>query len=81
MTDTERLDWLEKCGFGGGVISDDAGRWAFPLGGSQPLVGEEPVGGTWYFLLEPGDWKPSIREAIDHAVKEMKEYEDDNAPS
>ncbi len=78
MTDTERLDWLEKKGFGGGIISDDDGRWAFPFGGHQPLVVGKPTGGVWSFFMEPEDWKPSVREAIDYAVKVMKESDDDS---
>lgn len=72
MTDTERLDWLEEQGFGSGVISDDAGRWVFPTYGHQPLVADEPLGGMWSFYIEADEWQPSIREAIDLAVKELR---------
>lgn len=70
MIDTERLDWLAKQ-TGGGIISDDAGRWAFPTGGHQPLVFDAPREGQWSLYLEVEDWKMSVREAIDHGIKTM----------
>lgn len=72
IKDATRLDWLEKQ-TGGGIISDDAGRWAFPTGGHQPLVVDEPLAGAWSFYLEVEDWKPSIREAIDNGIETMGE--------
>jgi len=72
ITDTERLDWLEKQS-GGGILSDDAGRWAFPVGGFQPLVTDEALAGEWMYYLNVEDWKPSIREAIDCAIETMED--------
>ena len=70
MTDTERLDWLEKNGCGSGVISDDAGRWAVPTSGYQPLVADAPVTGDWTFYIEDtNEWRTSVREAIDRAIE------------
>jgi hypothetical protein len=63
------LDWLEKNGQGAGLISDDAGRWAIPGGGFQPFVVDDPEGGTWSFMVDAEDWKPSIREAIDDFIR------------
>ena len=73
MTDTERLDWLEKHSDGGGVFNDDRWggplRWAFAASGFSPVVDNEPLEGQWVFWVEKDDWKPTIREAIDHAIE------------
>ena len=61
VTDTERLDWLEKNDFKEGrLYGDDEGFWAFLPWDSD--VTSPPV--------EKRRWKPTIREAIDHAMKE-----------
>jgi len=71
MTDSERIEWLEKRQ-GQALISDDFGRWAVSTSGMQN-VPEDP--GTpsdieTLFFVEAAEWKGSIREAIDYAVAE-----------
>lgn len=36
-TDEQRINWLEKKGFGGALISDDNGHWAMVFDGFQNL--------------------------------------------
>lgn len=62
MTDTELLNWLGEQ-IGGGIISDFTGRWAFSFDGE------------WSFDVESENWQPSIRQAINYAIKIMKEQE------
>jgi hypothetical protein len=62
-TDTERLDWLEKNGgTTGRYVNDGAGQWAFFFTQSS--------GSVTNIEQEVKRWKPTIREAIDHAIKE-----------
>ena len=79
MTDTERLDWLEKNSDGGGIFNDDAWgtpvRWAFSASGFSPVVGDEVLDGQWVFWVEKDDWKPTIREAIDIAIANALKYD------
>jgi hypothetical protein len=75
MTDTERLDWLEdqtEKGLAPAIMYDDDGHWAVSFCGSSPCPRgdgrgyDEPVDlGTF---VEPEEWKPTIREAIDYAI-------------
>ena len=71
MNDTERLNWLEKQD-GGALISDDMGHWAFASDGIQNL----PSPDDKYFdlatthFVEKHAFRDSIREAIDHAIKQ-----------
>lgn len=69
--DAERLDWLDKPEQqGANLVSDDDGRWAISDSGVQPCA---PDGGftetvaisSW---VEPHQWKPTVREAIDAAI-------------
>ena len=76
VTDTDRLDWLEKCAYGGGVIGDDNGRWAVPDSGFQNLsdaegnlITDRAIDVQSTFVVEADEWKPTIREAIDAAMK------------
>lgn len=69
-TDTERLDWLEQQ-FGCGLISDDNDHWAFSGSGTQNVPsGEEPEDIMTTFFVEAGEWRNTIREAIDAAMDE-----------
>lgn len=66
--DADRMDWLEsQCG--GSLCSDDDGRWAVSDAGFGPVPDEggftEDVALTSF--VEPEQWKPSIRAAIDSA--------------
>ena len=80
MTDTERLDWLEKQG-GIGLISDDFGHWAISNAGFQNIPKEclqEPsVPGDidTTFFVEKENWCKTIREAIDVAIDIEKSEE------
>jgi len=80
MTDTERLDWLEKRE-GLGLISDDFGHWAVSAVGFQNIpeewTGDNPGPGdiNSTFFVEKEDWCKSIREAIDIAVDKEKAEE------
>ena len=68
-TDTERLDWLEKQeGFG--VISDDAGHWAVPDSGEQPVARRNfPIEMETTFFVPKEYWRKTIRAAIDDGMK------------
>jgi hypothetical protein len=56
VTDTERIDWLEKKD-GWTLVSDDAGRWALVGNGMQNV----PV--------EKAQWHKSVRDAIDASIR------------
>ncbi len=70
-TDTERLDWLAHQE-GGGLISNDFGRWALPDTSTQNLPPtddlDSPFDVAVSFFVKKGDWYLSIREAIDAAI-------------
>jgi hypothetical protein len=75
MTDTERLDWLEKQadeGASPAIVNDDDGHWAVSFCGGQPCPRGDGQGydedveiGTF---VDVNEWKPTIREAIDYAI-------------
>ena len=68
MTDTERLDWLEKHqGFA--VVSDDFGHWACVCNGMQNVPEKTPADIQTTFYIERREWEKTIRKAIDAAVK------------
>jgi hypothetical protein len=68
ITDTERLDWLEKAeGFA--LISDDAGHWAVVSEGVQNLPDKHPADINTVFLIKKKEWRPTVREAIDAAIR------------
>lgn len=74
MTDTERLDWLEKTTHTGAcpsLVFDDNKFWAVSFEGAQPAIaGEDHFDeAVWFGVgIDPGQWKPTIREAIDYAI-------------
>ena len=73
ITDTERIDWLERIASEGaspGLINDDNGHWAVSFNGMQGCIdhGDEPVDVNTMYLVAAKDWKNSIREAIDAAI-------------
>ena len=76
MTDTERLDWLEKED-GSALLSDDCGHWTVSTEGMQNLPMDPPDDISTSFYVEKDQWHKSIRDAIDAAIKEQKEYEDE----
>ena len=65
--DFYRLEWLEKRqGFA--LISDDLGSWAIASDGLQSIPEDPPDDLMTAFLIEKHAWRPTIREAIDHAI-------------
>jgi len=74
--DKARIDWLEEMeGFA--LVSDDAGRWAVATTGTQNVPSpDKPIDISSIFWIEADEWKPSIREAIDDAMKKYKKYYD-----
>lgn len=73
MTDGERLDWLETQQ-GSALVSDDDQCWAVVTTGMQDVVDEGPCDLWTSFFVEADQWQPTVREAIDAA---MRAEEDD----
>ena len=75
MNDTERLNWLERQE-GCGLISDDFGRWAVSVEGVQDVPDDpgQPSDINTAFFVEKHQWHPSIRAAIDAAIKRRQSY-------
>lgn len=72
MTDSERINWLEKQN-GFSLVSDDAGRWAVVTSGIQNIPNlDNPIDIETSFWIEASEWKNSIREAIDEAMRSYK---------
>lgn len=69
-TDKERLDWLDAQE-GGGLLSDDAGRWAYSGDGSQNVIPRRGKGHDFSgeFFVEAKDWRKSVRGAIDAEMR------------
>lgn len=76
MNDTERINWLEQMvetGSCPGLINDDNGHWAVSFEGAQDCpLSDEPETITTTFFVEAHQWYPSIREAIDAAMREAE---------
>jgi hypothetical protein len=72
MTDTDRLDWLEKQD-GAGLVSDDAGHWAVATNGVQSAPMAPPCDITTQFWIEKHEWRKTVREAIDAAIRQETE--------
>lgn len=74
QADKARLDWLEAQQ-GYNLVSDDGERWAVSTSGVQPVP--EPEGFKeivdMICIVEPEEWRTSIREAIDEALAKSKE--------
>jgi hypothetical protein len=70
-TDTERLDWLEKQQ-SSALVSDDARHWAVSTSGMQNVPTDPPQDIQTTFFVEKGEWRPTIREAIDAAIAEYE---------
>jgi hypothetical protein len=66
--DAERLNWLQE-NEGCNLISDDGGKWALSTMGMQPVPDEggftEEV--EIVSIVQPGEWRESVRAAIDAA--------------
>jgi hypothetical protein len=67
--DSARLNWL-SLNQGCNLISDDGGQWALSTSGIQPV----PEGGRFTETVainswvDPEEWKPSVRAAIDFVM-------------
>ncbi len=74
-TDTEMLNWLDKqkhCSLG--LLNDDNGHWAVSTSGMQNCPsGRDPEDIDTTFFVFKGEWKNSVREAIESAIDEEKE--------
>lgn len=72
MTDTGRIDWLEKNGHGFGLLNNDNGHWACTGEGTQDApIGKGAADMQTTFFIEKTRWKSSIREAIDDVIAEV----------
>lgn len=73
MTDTERLNWLEKNN-AFSLVNDDNGHWACVADGMQNVpMDESACDIQTTFFIEKDLWQDSIREAIDFAIKKFEE--------
>lgn len=76
MTDTERLDWLEKMadeGMAPAILYDDNGHWAMVFDGIASIsASEEPSDWSGSYGVEAHQWKPTAREAIDAGIAEFR---------
>lgn len=74
MTDTERICWLEamaEAGHSPSIVFDDGEKWAVSFCGCCPAAPEPfegfPEAVEISAYVEPDEWQPSLREAIDYA--------------
>lgn len=73
--DAARLEWLglqDGCG----LVSDDAGHWAVSGSGIQNVHDETPIDLATTYVVLADEWKPSVRDAIDAAVKADSDIEE-----
>lgn len=75
LTDTERLNWLEKQ-YGCGLINDDFGHWAVSFDGMQNVPKKTPADIQTTFFVEKKQWKKTVRAAIDAAIKTEASHAD-----
>lgn len=73
LNDTELLDWIEmetQCGAAPCIVYDDNGNFAVSFRGQQPCPdGDKFTGGVSIEVwVEPDQWMPTIREAIQYAA-------------
>lgn len=71
MTDTERIDWLEKQQ-GSALVSDDCSHWVVATFGMQNIPKKFPGDIDTSFFIKKKEWKKSIRKAIDFAIKQER---------
>jgi hypothetical protein len=69
ITDTERIDWLEKAS-GYALVSDDDEHWAVVSDGVQNVPLNPPEDIATSFFIKKKAWKKSVRQAIDAAMKQ-----------
>lgn len=74
MNDTERINWLEtitKNGACPALVNDDNGHWAVVFDGIQSVShGQKPMDVSTTFFIKAKDWKNTIRQAIDTAIRQ-----------
>ena len=69
MTDTERLDWLERSeAF---LVTDDEGFWAVSFAFDFDWNKRSDPDLSMDVCVQQPEWQPSIRGAIDRAMKEQ----------
>lgn len=79
MTDTERLDMMEKMadqGLAPAILNDDNGHWAMVFEGTATISGsDDPSDWSGAFVVEAKQWKSTFREAIDAGIAEFTKDE------
>jgi hypothetical protein len=83
MTDTERLDWMEKMADEGlcpAIVNDDNGHWAMVFDGTQNVPeGDGPQDIATSFWVKADQWKPTFREAMDAGIAEFRQESSGNS--
>jgi len=77
--DAIRFDWLEAAGNGVGLVHDDNKHWAVCFAGTQPVPGDAPQNMATTHFVKAEEWQPSVREAIDYAIRKEREEEAEDA--
>ena len=70
LTDTDRLDWLERVGDGIAVVHDDHSQWAVAYEGVQYVRLSEGEDFSTSYFVDGSAFRDTLREAIDHAIEE-----------
>ena len=68
--DSKRLTWLQQQQ-GCALVSDDEGHWAVVCDGMQNIPLNPPDDVQTTFFIEKGQWRKTIRRAIDATMKEF----------
>jgi len=69
----EELNKLADNGYCPALLFDDDGRWALSFTGTQPVNFEsKPMSMYTTFFVETDDWKDTIEEAVEHAIKKFE---------
>lgn len=73
ITDTDRLDWLEGKGNGVALIHDDNSHWTVEGTGMQNIIEDGgPFNLSTSYFCKKKNFRPTIRQAIDLAIKRSK---------
>lgn len=69
----EELNKLADSGYCPALLFDDDGRWALSFTGTQPVNFEsKPMSMYTTFFVESNDWKDTIEEAVEYAIKKFE---------
>jgi hypothetical protein len=69
-----RLEQLADQGYCPNLLNDDNGHWALVFDGFQQVPeGKEPQDIETSFFVIKEFWKPTIQEAIEYSLKELKQ--------